>query len=93
MSATGAAPDATSEAPLPRRSIAEEPRLFQREFDDVTIAGFEWAGDGDPILFVHGTGFHARVWDEVARLLPGRHLYSVDLRGHGRSSKPAGPYA
>lgn len=84
-------PDA-SIADLPRRPAAEEPREFRRDVNGVTIAGFEWAGEGQPILLVHATGFHARVWDEVARRLPGRRVIALDLRGHGRSSKPAPPY-
>ncbi|MFA7249639.1 MAG: alpha/beta hydrolase [Dehalococcoidia bacterium] len=79
--------------PLPRRAPGEEPRAFRREVNGVTIAGFEWEGGGDPILLVHATGFHARVWDEVARRLPLRRVIALDMRGHGRSSKPAPPYA
>ena len=51
------------------------------------ISLFEWEGEGPPIFFSHATGFHARVWDNVIRKLPGRHIYSIDLRGHGRSDK------
>jgi lipase len=57
---------------------------------DLTI--WEWPGEGLPILFVHATGFHARCWDQVIAHLPGRRCYAVDMRGHGRSSKPAPPY-
>lgn len=53
---------------------------------------FEWSGTGTPLLFVHATGFHARCWDQVIAALPGRHCYAVDMRGHGRSAKPAPPY-
>ena len=85
-----------SEAPepaLPRRPEGEEPREFSRTLSNgITLVGFEWAGEGAPILMAHATGFHARVWDEVVRRLPGRRVISLDLRGHGRSSKPAPPY-
>ncbi len=61
----------------------------------IELALFEWPGAADkanpPILFLHATGFHGRVWDDVIRNLPGRHCYAPDLRGHGRSSKPAPP--
>ena len=30
--------------------------------------------------------------DQVIALLPEYHCYAIDLRGHGRSSKPAPPY-
>ncbi|MBE7519552.1 MAG: alpha/beta hydrolase [Thermoflexaceae bacterium] len=58
----------------------------------VELALFEWPGEGRPIFLAHATGFHARCWDQVAARLPGRHLYAVDMRGHGRSEKPAPPY-
>jgi len=51
------------------------------------ISLFEWEGVGPPLFFSHATGFHARVWDNVIRKLSGRHIYSIDLRGHGRSDK------
>ena len=53
---------------------------------------FEWGPRHSPegtILLAHATGFHARCWDTVARELAGHHIVSVDLRGHGRSEKPA----
>ena len=43
-----------------------------------------------PVLLVHGTGFVAEVWEDVARTLALNHVvYSFDLRGHGASHKPA----
>ncbi|MBM03517.1 MAG: alpha/beta hydrolase [Chloroflexi bacterium] len=54
---------------------------------ECNISLFEWEGVGPPLFFSHATGFHARVWDNVIRKLPGRHVYSIDLRGHGRSDK------
>lgn len=46
------------------------------------------AGEGDPLLFFHATGFHARIWDQVAVRLPGRRIYQVDMPGHGLSERP-----
>lgn len=46
------------------------------------------AGQGDPLLFFHATGFHARIWDQVASRLPGRLIYQVDMPGHGLSDRP-----
>lgn len=61
----------------------------------VELCYFEQGAAGDSglesILFLHATGFHARVWDEVIRLLPDRHVIALDFRGHGRSGKQ-GPY-
>ena len=41
-------------------------------------------------LLVHGLASNARTWDGVGRTLAstGRRAFAVDLRGHGRSSKP-----
>jgi len=44
-----------------------------------------WPGEGDPVLLLHATGFHARCWDEIVRRLPGRPVYAVDLPCHGLS--------
>lgn len=53
---------------------------------------YEWPGDGPTVFLAHATGFHARCWDQVAKKLPGFHIYALDMRGHGRSEKPAPPY-
>jgi pimeloyl-ACP methyl ester carboxylesterase len=47
-----------------------------------------------PFVLVHGLASNARMWDGVAaRLTAAGHVaVTVDLRGHGRSSKPDGPY-
>ena len=43
-----------------------------------------------PALLLHGTGFVAEVWDDVARELAlGYTVYALDRRGHGDSHKPA----
>ena len=59
--------------------------------------GPEAAGDGAarrPVLLVHGLASNARLWDGVARVLAdaGHPVVALDQRGHGRSSKPDGPY-
>lgn len=59
----------------------------------VELALWEWPGAGRPVLFCHAAGFPARAWDQVIDRLPGTHCYAFDARGHGRSSKPAPPYA
>jgi pimeloyl-ACP methyl ester carboxylesterase len=43
-----------------------------------------------PALLVHGTGFVAEVWDDIARELAARYaVYGIDRRGHGASHKPS----
>ena len=62
--------------------------------NDVEIAVWEWPGQGTPVLFCHASSFHARIWDRVIAHIPGeRRCLAFDARGHGRSSKPAPPYA
>ena len=66
--------------------------------DHWTAAHADGAGAADavgpPFLLVHGLASNARTWDGVAASLvaTGHPVVSVDLRGHGRSSKPDGPY-
>ena len=47
-----------------------------------------------PFVLVHGLASNARTWDGVAQRLAavGHPVATVDLRGHGRSAKPDGPY-
>jgi len=68
------------------------PRHLYVSANGIQQSVYEWAGTGTPLLFVHATGFHARMWDAVIELLPGVHAYAVDMRGHGLSDKPAPPY-
>lgn len=60
---------------------------------DEPIALVRWGDDGTgrpPALLLHGTGFVADVWDEVARGLASTcTVYALDRRGHGKSHKPA----
>ena len=56
------------------------------------LAFWEWEGEDPALVLVHATGFHGRCWDQVIRHFPGRHVIAPDLRGHGRSAKPAPPY-
>jgi pimeloyl-ACP methyl ester carboxylesterase len=55
------------------------------------LAVWERPGSGPGVLFCHATGFHARCWDRIIGLLPGVRAIAIDLRGHGRSFKPAPP--
>ncbi|WP_430642399.1 alpha/beta fold hydrolase [Bradyrhizobium sacchari] len=50
----------------------------------------QWGESGKPpALLLHGTGFVADVWDEVARELASTYtVYALDRRGHGASHKP-----
>ncbi len=69
--------------------ILEKPELRFAQAGDVRLAAWDWSGEGPPLLFAHATGFHGRLWDQIARAFPGRHRIALDFRGHGRSDKPA----
>jgi pimeloyl-ACP methyl ester carboxylesterase len=50
------------------------------------------AGDGPPVVLVHGIGGHAEAWSRnVIRLAQRFHVYAIDLLWHGLSQKPAVP--
>lgn len=57
---------------------------------DAEIAMLQWGESGKPpALLVHGTGFVADVWNDVARELAATYtVYALDRRGHGASHKP-----
>jgi len=42
-------------------------------------------GDGEPVLFVHGSGGSHQVWKSQARLADDRPVIALDLSGHGES--------
>jgi len=47
----------------------------------------------DPVVLLHGFPLNAAMWDEVVPALADRYRVIVpDLRGHGATEAPAGPY-
>ena len=58
-----------------------------------TLAVTEFAGDGPPLVLLHGIGSRAVSWWPVIDPLAARfRLYAVDLRGHGASAQPPSGY-
>jgi 3-oxoadipate enol-lactonase len=54
---------------------------------------YETAGDGPPLLFVHGLGSSSRDWEfQMAEFAQSYRVIAMDVRGHGHSAKPPGPY-
>ncbi len=52
------------------------------------------AGEGEPVVFIHGITSSARTWMNVFPLLEDRaRLIAIDLPGHGRSDKPRTDYS
>ncbi|TGD66170.1 3-oxoadipate enol-lactonase [Tabrizicola sp. WMC-M-20] len=46
-----------------------------------------------PVVLLHGLGTHLRLWDGVVARLPRHRILRLDMRGHGLSDVPQGPYA
>ena len=58
------------------------------------VIRFEAAGAGEPVTLLHGVGSNLESWDGVVPALAERfRVLRYDLRGHGQSGKPPGPYA
>jgi lipase len=59
------------------------------ETADVCLHYVDWGGEGAPLLLVHATGFHARLWDPYAERLRARYrVIALDQRSHGDSGPP-----
>ncbi|MGU9805534.1 UNVERIFIED_CONTAM: alpha/beta fold hydrolase [Pseudomonas sp. CM11] len=55
---------------------------------------YEEYGHGAPLVLVHGLGSSTRDWEKQIPVLSAHYrLIVVDVRGHGRSDKPRGPYS
>ena len=58
------------------------------------VTAYAIEGAGPPLLLIHGVGARLDAWDGVVAALGGRFTtIRFDLRGHGESSKPSGPYS
>lgn len=63
--------------------------------DGVELA-YDAAGEGPPLLLVHGSALSKAIWRGFgyAKVLRAHHrVITMDLRGHGRSAKPHHPEA
>lgn len=49
--------------------------------------------DGPPVVMLHALGTSLRVWDEVVARMPRHRILRLDMRGHGLSDVPDGPYS
>lgn len=77
------------------RETAEEPAAASRRIDlsRLTMNAFV-AGEGRPVVFIHGLGWDHSLWQRQTRRLSSRYLVvAADTRGHGASDKPPGPYS
>lgn len=55
---------------------------------------YEVLGGGEPLLFLHGLGSSTRDWElQIPYFVDRFKVIVCDLRGHGCTSKPSGPYS
>ena len=58
------------------------------------IAYWDWPPthpDGPVVVFLHATGFHARVFDLLVEHLPHCHCLCFDMPGHGETARLQAP--
>ncbi len=73
----------------------EQPRIRRvAGADGITLNLLEWSADGIPLLFLHGFGNEAHIWDDYApEVAPSYATIALDHRGHGDSDwDPQGRY-
>jgi alpha-beta hydrolase superfamily lysophospholipase len=57
--------------------------------DIVTNIHYYEAGEGEPLILVHGIGQNSYTWRNIFyQLAKDFHVYAIDLPGHGFSGKP-----
>jgi pimeloyl-ACP methyl ester carboxylesterase len=55
---------------------------------------YEDQGQGPPLVLIHGLGSSTRDWEaQVSEFSKSYRVITLDLRGHGQTDKPAGPYS
>jgi 3-oxoadipate enol-lactonase len=55
---------------------------------------YEVTGRGEPVLLLHGLGSCSLDWEKQMPALKERYtVITLDVRGHGQSGKPRGPYS
>ena len=63
------------------------------QVNDINV-NYEISGQGEPLLFIHGLGSSCRDWEKQTPHFVDRfQVIAMDLRGHGKSAKPPGPYS
>ena len=54
---------------------------------------YKETGQGTPLLLIHGLGSSARDWErQIPYFSKNYRVITYDVRGHGQTDKPAGPY-
>lgn len=78
------------ESPRTARHVKISPGIVA----DPVVLCCESAGGGPPVLLIHGLSDTVWVWRHlIPALSPRARVLALELRGHGRSSSPRGPYS
>lgn len=65
---------------------------MKARIDDIELA-YTDEGRGTPIVLIHGFPLNRTMWDpQIPTLSQGNRVIAPDLRGHGESEAPSGPY-
>ena len=66
------------------------PRLHVHDID----LYYEVTGKGASLVFIHGLGSSTRDWEQQVPIFSEHYqVITFDVRGHGQSAKPPGPYS
>jgi pimeloyl-ACP methyl ester carboxylesterase len=87
----GAVAAADEQAPIPVPIQADWADAKKRvELPNGLSLAYVEMGDpaGEPALLIHGYTDNSRSWSLLAPYLKDRHLFAIDLRGHGKSDAP-----
>jgi non-heme chloroperoxidase len=61
--------------------------------NNIALHYLDWRGEGEPLLFLHGLGDSAHIFDGLApRLSDKFRVLALTRRGHGQSDKPESGY-
>ena len=70
----------------------EEITMTQLQVEGVKLS-YESAGQGEALVFIHGLGSSGADWElQIGPFSKQYQVVTFDVRGHGRSDKPPGPY-
>ena len=89
MAAIVPGPASAEEIAIPSQDEWDSARQMSILPSGQTIAFVEMGDtEGDPLVLIHGYTDNSRSWSLLAPELADRHIFAVDLRGHGASDAP-----
>lgn len=80
---------AAADIPIPSQAEWADAKKTVELPNGQSIAYVEMGNpEGKPVLLIHGYTDNSRSWSLLAPYLKDRHLFAIDLRGHGKSGAP-----